>query len=79
MCNGARFNAETLAVHMRGKNVGEVLDLLDELKIADNTFVMYSTDNGRTWTEPVLPAMTPMLPGRRGSSVSRQASSCSRW
>ena len=24
-CNGARFNAETLAVHMRGKNVGEVL------------------------------------------------------
>jgi arylsulfatase A-like enzyme len=28
------------------KNVGEILDLLDELKIADNTFVMYSTDNG---------------------------------
>ncbi len=25
VCNGARFNAETLAVHMRGKNVGEVL------------------------------------------------------
>ena len=28
------------------KNVGEVLDLLDTLGIADNTFVMYSTDNG---------------------------------
>jgi arylsulfatase A-like enzyme len=28
------------------KNVGEMLDLLDELGIANNTFVMYSTDNG---------------------------------
>ena len=28
------------------KNVGEMLDLLDELGIADDTFVMYSTDNG---------------------------------
>ena len=28
------------------KNVGEMLDCLDELGIADNTFVMYSTDNG---------------------------------
>lgn len=28
------------------KNVGTVLDKLDELGIADNTFVMYSTDNG---------------------------------
>ena len=28
------------------KNVGQVLDFLDELGIADNTFVMYSTDNG---------------------------------
>ncbi len=27
VCNGARFNAETLAVQMRGKNVGEVLAL----------------------------------------------------
>jgi len=41
------------------KNVGEVLDLLDELKIADNTFVLYSTDNGphmNTWPDG---AMTP--------------------
>jgi len=28
------------------KNVGELLDLLDELDIADDTFVLYSTDNG---------------------------------
>jgi arylsulfatase len=28
------------------KNVGDVLDYLDQLGIADNTFVMYSTDNG---------------------------------
>ena len=28
------------------KNVGDVLDYLDELGIAENTFVMYSTDNG---------------------------------
>ncbi len=28
------------------KNVGQVLNLLDKLGIADNTFVMYSTDNG---------------------------------
>ncbi|MEP0824199.1 MAG: sulfatase-like hydrolase/transferase, partial [Nitrososphaera sp.] len=28
------------------KNVGEMLDLLDELGIAEDTFVMYSTDNG---------------------------------
>jgi arylsulfatase A-like enzyme len=28
------------------KNVGQMLDLLDELGVADDTFVMYSTDNG---------------------------------
>ena len=28
------------------KNVGQMLDYLDELGITDNTFVMYSTDNG---------------------------------
>jgi len=39
--------------------VGRVLDLLDELGIAENTFVMYSTDNGphmNTWPDG---AMTP--------------------
>jgi arylsulfatase len=36
------------------KSVGEVLDLLDELGIANDTFVMYSTDNGphrNTWPD----------------------------
>jgi arylsulfatase A-like enzyme len=41
------------------KNVGEMLDLLDQLGIADNTFVMYSSDNGphmNSWPDG---AMTP--------------------
>jgi len=41
------------------KNVGTVLDKLDELGIADNTIVMYSTDNGphmNAWPDA---AMTP--------------------
>jgi arylsulfatase len=41
------------------KHVGALLDLLDELGIADNTFVMYSTDNGphmNSWPDA---GMTP--------------------
>src|SRR5215813_1404482 len=41
------------------KNVGTVLEALDDLGIADDTFVMYSTDNGphmNTWPDS---AMTP--------------------
>ena len=41
------------------KNVGEMLDLLDELGIADDTIVMYTTDNGphmNSWPDG---AMTP--------------------
>jgi arylsulfatase len=41
------------------KHVGELLSLLDELGIADSTFVMYSTDNGphmNSWPDG---AMTP--------------------
>ena len=41
------------------KNVGTVLKALDDLKIADNTFVMYGTDNGphmNSWPDG---AMTP--------------------
>jgi arylsulfatase len=41
------------------KNVDQMLDLLDELGIADNTFVQYSTDNGphrNTWPDG---GMTP--------------------
>jgi arylsulfatase len=41
------------------KNVGQLLDLVDQLDIGDNTIVMYSTDNGphmNTWPDG---AMTP--------------------
>ena len=41
------------------KHVGQMLDLLDELGIAEDTIVMYSTDNGphmNTWPDG---AMTP--------------------
>ena len=41
------------------KNIGEMLDLLDELDIAENTLVHYSTDNGphmNSWPDG---AMTP--------------------
>ena len=41
------------------KNVGQLLNLLDKLDIADDTIVMYSTDNGphmNTWPDG---AMTP--------------------
>ena len=41
------------------RNVGQLLDLIDQLGISDNTFVMYSTDNGphmNTWPDG---AMTP--------------------
>jgi arylsulfatase len=41
------------------KDVGEILKALDDLGIADNTFVMYSTDNGphmNSWPDG---AMTP--------------------
>ena len=51
------FYHDTMVDH--DKNVGEMLDYLDELGIADNTFVMYSTDNGphmNTWPDG---AMTP--------------------
>ncbi|WOX05146.1 arylsulfatase [Microbulbifer pacificus] len=39
------------------QHVGKLLDLLDELKIADNTIVFYSTDNGphfNTWPDAGL-------------------------
>jgi arylsulfatase len=48
---------DTMIDHDR--NVGEMLDLIDELGIAEDTFVMYSTDNGphmNTWPDG---AMTP--------------------
>lgn len=48
---------DTMIDHDR--NVGQILDYLDELGIADNTFVMYSTDNGphmNSWPDA---GMTP--------------------
>lgn len=48
---------DTMVDHDR--HVGQLLGLLDELGIADDTFVMYSTDNGphmNTWPDG---AMTP--------------------
>ena len=51
------FYADAMIDH--DKNVGTVLDKLDQLGIADNTIVMYSTDNGphmNSWPDA---AMTP--------------------
>jgi arylsulfatase len=51
------FYHDTMVDH--DKHVGELLGLLDELGIADDTFVMYSTDNGphmNSWPDG---AMTP--------------------
>lgn len=48
-------------------HVGELLDLLDELGISDNTVVMYSTDNGphfNTWPD----AATTPFHGEKNSS-----------
>jgi len=48
---------DTMIDHDR--HVGQMLDLLDQLGIADNTFVMYSTDNGphmNSWPDA---GMTP--------------------
>jgi len=47
--------------------VGELLDQLDELKIADNTIIMYSTDNGAqkfTWPD----GGTSPFHGEKGTS-----------
>jgi arylsulfatase len=38
------FYHDTMIDH--DKNVGEILDLIDQLGIAENTIVLYSTDNG---------------------------------
>jgi arylsulfatase A-like enzyme len=42
--SGQGFYNEAMVDHDR--QVGELLDLLDELGISENTIVMYSTDNG---------------------------------
>ena len=65
------------------KNVGQALDFLDEAGIADNTFVMYSTDNGphmNSWPDGGDDAVPQReehqlgrrLPGPDGGAVARQ-------
>lgn len=50
--SGQGFYNDVMVAH--DEHVGELLDKLDELGIADNTIVMYSTDNGphyNTWPD----------------------------
>ena len=50
--SGQDFYNDVMVAH--DELVGEMLDQLDELKIADNTIVFYSTDNGvhyNTWPD----------------------------
>ncbi len=53
--SGQGFYNDVMVAH--DEYVGEMLDQLDELKIADNTIVFYSTDNGvhfNTWPDAGL-------------------------
>jgi arylsulfatase A-like enzyme len=50
--SGQGFYNDAMVAH--DENIGRMLDKLDELGIADNTIVMYSTDNGphyNTWPD----------------------------
>jgi arylsulfatase A-like enzyme len=50
--------------------VGQLLDKLDELGIADNTIVVFTTDNG---AEVILPGRRPdPVPGREGHQLGRR-------
>ena len=62
---GKGIHADGMVEH--DGHVGQLLDLLDELKIADNTIVIYSTDNGAEialWPDG---AMT-MFHGEKGTT-----------
>ncbi len=54
---GKGIHADGMVEH--DGHVGQLLDLLDELKIADNTIVIYSTDNGAELALWPDGAMTP--------------------
>jgi len=54
---GKGIHADGMVEH--DGHVGQLLDLLDELKIADNTIVIYSTDNGAEMALWPDGAMTP--------------------
>lgn len=46
-------------ITMIDRHFGEVLDLLDELKVADNTVVIFSSDNGGSEHKDVMKALNP--------------------
>jgi arylsulfatase len=53
--SGQGFYNDVMVAH--DELVGQMLDKLDELRIADNTIVMYSTDNGphyNTWPDGAI-------------------------
>jgi len=53
--SGQGFYNDAMVLHDR--NVGQLLDVLDELGITDNTIVLYSTDNGphyNTWPDGAI-------------------------
>ncbi len=54
---GMGIHADGMVEH--DGHVGQLLDLLDELKVADNTIVIYSTDNGPEFAMWPDSAVTP--------------------
>ena len=62
---GKGIHADGMVEH--DGHVGQLLDLLDELKIADNTIVIYSTDNGAELALWPDGAMT-MFHGEKGTT-----------
>ncbi len=62
---GMGIHADGMVEH--DGHVGQLLDLLDELKIADNTIVIYSTDNGAELALWPDGAMTPFH-GEKGTT-----------
>lgn len=62
---GKGMHADGMVEH--DGHVGQLLDLLDELKIADNTIVVYSTDNGAELALWPDGAMT-MFHGEKGTT-----------
>jgi arylsulfatase A-like enzyme len=55
--SGQGFYNDVMVAH--DENIGRMLDKLDELGIADNTIVMYSTDNGPHFNSWPDAAITP--------------------
>lgn len=47
-------------------NIGRLLDLLDELGVADNTLVVFTSDNGTTYVSGIDTAFFNSLAGLRG-------------